>query len=104
MLHGVFRRLEPQHLQGAVHVGAAVVLGDGLLKHVEVLSAHQLGPHRVEGRAPRRQGGRRQSAGGEQLFAPGQAEVAGERRGGLAEPFAVAGPAEVVVHPGHVPV
>ena len=80
VLDGVLRGLVADHLPGPVHAPRAAI-GRGLLEHVEVLPAHELGPHRVEDAAARARG-RGRPLVGEQLVAPGQAQVAGEDRAG----------------------
>src|SRR5262249_11554789 len=84
LLDRVLRALVPDHPPGPLHRPPSVPPGQGLLEHVEVLTAHQLGAHPVEDHPPAGQRGGIQAAGGEQFVAPDQAQIARRPRAGTA--------------------
>ena len=92
MLHRVLRRLVADHVQRPLHRAGPVLTRPGDLPlHVQVLADHHLRAHEVEhGPGPRRA---RRGRAGEQLLAPGQAQVPGEDRGRHPEGGPVQGPA-----------
>ena len=103
MLDGVLRALEADHLacRSDPLVETEAVPAADRLEQVEELTAHELRAHRVEGLPTAGQllGGK--AAGGVELVAPREAEVAGEDRRALTETVRVACPAMLLVQRCH---